>query len=49
MPHALKTNETDTREEYAEAEHASASNNKWWLYAAILLLIGIGIILFYYA
>ncbi|MBN8718950.1 hypothetical protein SAMN05444410_11385 [Hydrobacter penzbergensis] len=49
MPHALKTNEAATSNEYAEAEPTSASNNKWWLYAAILLLIGIGIILFYYA
>lgn len=49
MPYALKTKDVDTSDESAEVEPAPASNNKWWIYAAILLLIGIGIILFYYA
>lgn len=49
MPHALKTNRENTSEELADAETDQAGNNNWWIYAAILLLVGIGFILFYYA
>ncbi len=44
-----KNNRAEGKEAFADTSETKTGNTNWWIYAAILLLIGIGIILFYYA